>query len=227
MTAAQTQAGEGQTPISFAMDFLRGVAPGALCSTASVVSKTKSTTFVNVRSAQGEDLCANASVILSKRRVTDTIASAQMPAAPPPDQVAEATFSHPIATWISQYEQRFVVGEILTRNPRMRSLSWARPKPAAPWTWVNLAAFADANFPRIFLHYETLTAIATVTMSIHFHCTQPELDALGNELLLVEAFCDAANAGVYDQTVKVWSRAGQLVMSSTQIAVFSVLTETA
>jgi acyl-CoA thioesterase len=101
-----------------------------------------------------------------------------------------------------------------------------RPQPARRWSWPGLAGFVDANFPRIYFQYEELSPIATVTMSAHFHLTAPEFEALGDDYLLVDASAAVAHAGLYDQTVRIWSRNGALVATSTQLAVFGVKSDT-
>jgi acyl-CoA thioesterase len=211
-----------QVPIALTVDFTKGIAAGEVRSTPRVVSQSKSTTFVSVATTQADALCANTSLIFNRRRDTDHIALLHAPEAPPPESLKESKFEHPIATWISQYEMRFVAGRPLQRNQNMRSLMWMRPRPAQTWTWPVLAGFADANFPRIFFHYDTPSPIATVTMSVHFHLTLEAFAALGDDYLLVDASAAIAHAGLYDQTVRIWSRSGALVASSTQIAVFGV-----
>lgn len=222
MTAALPLMQAEQVPVALTVDFTKGVGPGEVRSLARVVSQSKSTLFAEVHTTQGETLCAKVSAIFSRRRTTDHVALLPAPSAPAPETVAESRFKHPIATWIDQYEMRFVVGRPLQRTPQMRSLMWMRPRPAVAWSWPVLAGFADANFPRIFFYYDTVTPIATVTMSVHFHCTQNQLEALGEDFLLVDASAAIATAGFYDQTVRIWSRAGALVASSTQMAVFNV-----
>jgi acyl-CoA thioesterase len=215
-----------QVPVALTVDFVKGVAAGEVRSKPQIVSASKSTTFVNIATSQNAALCASTSLIFSRRRDTDHHALLQAPAAPMPHSVPQSEFTHPIATWIAQYEMRFVEGRLLQPNPHMRSLVWMRPQPARRWSWPVLAGFVDANFPRIYFHYQELSAIATVTMSAHFHLTAAEFDALGDDYLLVDASAALAHAGLYDQTVRIWSRSGALVATSTQIAVFSVKSDT-
>jgi acyl-CoA thioesterase len=212
-----------QTPISLTIDFLKGIGPGSVQSTPQIRAQTKSTSFIEVTTSQSDIACARTSVITNRRRVTDSIAALSAPAARAPEAFAASTYSHPIATWIEQYEMRFVEGTPLTRTPQMRSLAWMRERPRRAWTWATLAALADANLPRIFFHYDSLTPIATVTMSVHFHMDADALAALADDFVLVDASSAIAHAGLFDQTVRVWSRAGKLLLSSTQIAVFNVV----
>ena len=211
-----------QTPIALTIDFLKGIGVGAVSSTPEIRSQAKSTSFIAIATSQNEIACAQTSLITNRRRATDSVAALAAPAADPPEIYAASTYSHPIATWIDQYEMRFVAGTPLTRTPQMRSLAWVRERPMRVWTWATLAALGDANLPRIFFHYDSLTPIATVTMSVHFHIDEAALAALAGDFLLVDASSAIAHAGLFDQTVRVWSQAGALVLSSTQIAVFNV-----
>jgi acyl-CoA thioesterase len=222
LIAAQKLAPPEQTPITLTVDFLKGIGPGSVQSAPQVRTQTKSTSFIDITTSQNDIACAHTSVITNRRRVTDSIAALAPPAVAFPESISASDFSHPIATWIDQYEMRFVKGTPLTRTPQMRSLAWMRESPVRAWTWAALAALADANLPRIFFHYDALTPIATVTMSVHFHIDAAALAALADDFLLVDASSAIAHAGLFDQTVRVWSRAGALVLSSTQIAVFNV-----
>ncbi len=224
MTAAMSLAPPEQTPIALTIDFLKGIGEGSVQSTPVVRSQSKSTTFIAITTSQNEIACAHTSIIVNRRRATDSVAALTVPAAPAPEEVAPSTFTHPIATWVDRYEMRFIAGTPLIRTPHMRSLAWVRERPQRMWTWATLAALADANLPRIFFHYAALTPIATVTMSVHFHVDTAALAALADDFLLVDASSAIAHAGLFDQTVRVWSRDGALVLSSTQIAVFNVNT---
>jgi acyl-CoA thioesterase len=223
MHAAQQLTPPEQTPIALTIDFLKGIGPGRVRSAPQVRAQTKSTSFIDITTSQSEIACARTSIITNRRRATDSIAALAPPAVPLPESIAASDFSHPIATWIEQYEMRFAKGTPLTRAPQMRSLAWMRERPTRAWSWATLAALADANLPRIFFHYDTLTPIATITMSVHFHIDAAALAALGDDFVLVDASSAIAHAGLFDQTVRVWSRAGALVLSSTQMAVFNVV----
>jgi acyl-CoA thioesterase len=223
MLAAQRLTPPEQTPIALTIDFLKGIGPGSVQSAPQIRSQTKSTSFIDVTTSQNDIACARTSVITNRRRQTDSISALSAPTALAPEAFAASPYSHPIATWIEQYEMRFVEGTPLTRTPQMRSLAWMRERPNRAWTWATLAALADANLPRIFFHYDSLTPIATVTMSVHFHMDAEALTALANDFVLVDASSAIAHAGLFDQTVRVWSRAGVLLLSSTQIAVFNVV----
>jgi acyl-CoA thioesterase len=223
MTAALNHKTEEQTPLALTIDFCKGIGEGVIESTPSIVSATKSTSFVQVKTTQNGALAAQTSVVFSRRRDTDHIPLLAAPTAPAPESIKRSDFAHPVATWIGSYEFRFIEGDVLNRNANMRSLAWMRMRPAQAWTWATLAGLADANFPRIYFHYPELSPIATVTMSVHFHLTNDELATLSaDDYLLVDASAALAHAGIFDQTVRVWTRDGRLVLSSTQIAVFSV-----
>jgi acyl-coenzyme A thioesterase PaaI-like protein len=215
-------------PLSLSIDYLRGVSEGMVSSRPSVVHATRSTQFIRVQTWSGEQLCANSSVVLARRRETDRLVSLPAPDAPAPETLAAlppmplATTGPMPVTWIERYDMRPVDGRMFKNNPGMRSLMWSRLKQEHALDHAALAALVDANFPRIFFHYGAPSPIATVTMSVHFHAGPDDLAAVGSDFVLMEAFNRVARDGFFDQQVHIWSRAGVLLATSSQLVWFDV-----
>ena len=145
-----------------------------------------------------------------------------MPRCAPPESLQTIAIDGGPVTWIKQYDMRPALGNLRQRSPQMRSLTWVRLSNDRNLSFVTLTALSDASFPRIFYHYDAPSPIATVTMSVHFHAAAADLAAIGGDFVLIEASNQLARDGFFDQHVRVWSRGGDLLATSTQLVWFDV-----
>jgi acyl-CoA thioesterase len=201
---------------------VRGISEGVASARPRVQSASRSTQFIQVETWHADALCAVSSVVLARRRDTDRAESVAMPEAAPPESLTALPSMQTPVTWIDRYDMRPVNGMLRKKSPAMRSLMWSRLKTGEVLDYPRLAAIADANFPRIFYHYDAPSPIATVTMSVHFHAHQEDLAAVGSDFVLLEASNQIARDGFFDQHVRIWSRAGVLLATSTQLVWFDV-----
>jgi hypothetical protein len=223
---------EGRDPLALTINFTGPVRDGFVVVEPVITVSTKSTTHVSLIAwhESEADLRAPApsatmSMVFAKRREGDRIDVVTMPEAAwaaPADSVPRARFSNDKVSWPAQYDQRMVLGTPFQANPGMRTLTWTRNADLAALTFARLAAMADASLPRIFFHYPAVSPISTVTMTVQFHCDAAELAAVGHEFVLIEAAAQAARHGHFDQHVRIFSKAGQLLATSTQLVWFDV-----
>jgi hypothetical protein len=218
--------------LALTINFTGPLAHGFVQVRPSVVAAGKSTAHmaaaVFAENAIGEAApapAAVASLVFAKRRASDAVNSLPMPPAPPAASVPRARFANDQVSWPSQYEQHMVLGQPFQPNPQMRTLTWTRYADHAPLSFARLAAMADASLPRIYFHFKTLSPISTVTMTVQFHCDAVELAAVGNDFVLIEAHCHAARHGFFDQHLRIFSTAGQLLATSTQLVWFKSQTQ--
>lgn len=209
-------------PLSVNIDFLQGITAGDVVSTGELVHSTRSLRFVHVATAQTDGDCARTTAIFARRRPTDDVTSITMPACAAPESLTSIDASIAPVTWINSFDLRFAAGPPGERSPAMRSLTWTRLKPEQPLDYAVLLAIADTPLPRIFMHYAELSKISTVTMSVHFHADRADLARIRYDYVLVEASNQAARNGYYDQLTRIWSRAGRLLATSTQLVWFNV-----
>ena len=209
-------------PLSLNLDFLRGIREGDVVSTGELVHSTRSLRFVDVATAQIDGDCARTSVIFARRRATDDVTSIAMPVCTPPENLQPIAADAAPVSWINSFDLRFASGAVGERSPAMRSLTWTRLKNEQPLDYAALVAIADTPLPRIFMHYAELSKISTVTMSVHFHADAADLARVRTDFVLVEASNQAARNGYYDQQARIWSRAGRLLATSTQLVWFNV-----
>ena len=229
----QTAADAGRDPLALTINFIGPVREGFVAVDPVIVANTKSTTHLTLAAwhethtdaqgfVRGLAPAATMSMVFAKHRHTDRIDVAQMPQAAAPDSVAPAQFANEKVSWPSQYDQRLVLGQPFQANTAMRSLTWTRNADLGALSFARLAAMADASLPRIFFHYAAVSPISTVTMTVQFHCDAAELAAVGNDHVLIEATAQAARHGHFDQHVRIFSRAGLLLATSTQLVWFDV-----
>jgi acyl-CoA thioesterase len=209
-------------PLSINVDFLRGVGPGELESQATVIHSTRSLRFVHVQSTQSADIAAATSATFARRRPTEAIESVTMPVCAAPESLAPAATQGMPVTWVKQFDLRFATGALGTRVPAMRSLTWVRLKSAPALSYPLLAAIADTPLPRIFLHFNTMSKISTVSMNAGIFADRDELVAVGTDYVLTEAWSQVARHGYYDQQTRIWSRHGKLLASSSQLVWYNV-----
>ncbi|HPF25210.1 MAG TPA: thioesterase family protein [Steroidobacteraceae bacterium] len=209
-------------PLSVNIDFLRGVVEGDVVSTGELVHSTRSLRFVQVATAQADGDCARTTAIFARRRHTDDVTSVAMPTCAAPESLEPIDASVVPVTWINSFDLRFASRAPGERSPAMRSLTWTRLKTERALDYAALLAIADTPLPRIFMHYAAQSKISTVTMSVHFHADRADLARIRHEFVLVEASNQAARHGYYDQLTRIWSRAGRLLATSSQLVWFNV-----
>jgi hypothetical protein len=222
-------AGDVRDPLALTINFTGPVREGFVAVEPVITASTKSTTHVSVMAwhetateVRSTAPSATMSMVFAKRREGDRIDAVAMPEAAAPDSVPRARFSNDKVSWPAQYDQRMVLGQPFQPNPAMRSLTWTRNADMGVLSFARLAAMADASLPRIFFHYPAVSPISTVTMTVQFHCDAAELAGVGNDFVLIEATAQAARHGHFDQHVRIFSKDGQLLATSTQLVWFDV-----
>jgi acyl-CoA thioesterase len=225
MNASARLAPKDAQPIALSIDFQKGIGAGEVSAMATVASESKSTLFTSVNVSQADVVCAKTSIIWSRRRDTDHVPLAAFPKTAAPESLEAFTQSSHRNTWVDRFDLRHAHGQLLAKSEHMRSLVWTRFRDEQPLDAARLVTLADASFPRIFYHYDAVAPISTVTMSVHIHASMQAIEAVGNDFLLLEASSNGAQAGFFDQQVRLWTRGGELLATSTQLVWFGVKSE--
>lgn len=223
LLAARSQAPDTFAPAALSIDFLGPIEPDVVTSTPQRLRATRSAQFIIVNTAQQATLRARTSVVLALRRATERIDAVTMPRCANAAETQRTIIDAGPNTWVHRFEMRSAQGTMLQPNPGLRSLTWTRLLDTSPDHHATIAALADASFPRIFFHFDRATPIATVTMSVHFHAEPAELQDALADFVLIEAAGQIARHGFFDQQVRIWSAAGSLLATSTQLARYDVV----
>jgi acyl-CoA thioesterase len=191
-------------------------------SSASLLAATRSTKFIRVDTTQAGQVCASSSVVLAQRRTTQAVAATPMPTCAAPEALAPLALPHGPVTWFQQLDIRFAQGQPFKPSERMRSLAWTKLKIPNAMNECLLVALADASFPRIYFHFPAPSPIATVSMTVHFHASPSDLQAVGEDFVLIDAHSNKATQGFFDQAASLWSRNGTLLATTTQMVRYDV-----
>jgi hypothetical protein len=130
------------------------------------------------------------------------------------------------ASWVKQYDFRFVEGE-----PKPGSSSPAAPGSAFSKLWIadraprkidglSLISMSDAFFGRIFHARSELVPFGTVSLTTYFHTDLESLAAEDTTRVLAVADAKIFNRSYGDQHGELWSPGGRLLATTTQIAYF-------
>lgn len=178
----------------------------------------RSLTFWNVdmRIAGQVASIAQASVLLAHRRETIGVSNVAMPSVPAPEEVPPGSGRMPGPHGASM-EMRFIEGYPPFDRSDARSTAWVRETSARGVDYLQLAFLADAYPPRIFYAGATPRPTTTVTMSVYFYATTAQLQAVGDDFVLVEAMGTRGESGAMGQQARLWSRAGALLATTEQI----------
>lgn len=98
-----------------------------------------------------------------------------------------------------------------------QSTLWIRDNPPRPLDFPALAALGDSFFPRLFTRTQRFFPAGTVSLTLHFHADSLELASVGREYVLGSARANRAYRSYHDQSAYLWSSAGRLLLSSTQM----------
>jgi acyl-CoA thioesterase len=222
LAAALTHGDGAQPVLSMTIDFTKGIREGDVQSSASVLAATRSTKFIRVDTTQAGHLCASSSVVLAQRRDTQAVSAVPMPTCAAPESLAPLALPDGPVTWFQQLDIRFAQGQPLKPSERMRSLAWTKLKKPNAMSECLLVALADASFPRIYFHFPKPSPIATVSMTVHFHASPSDLQAVGDDFVLIDAHSNIANHGFFDQAASLWARSGTLLATTTQVVRYDV-----
>ena len=212
-------------PLSLTVNYCAPIAQGDFDLDVRLVKANRSTQHWCVELTQGGgDVATLATAVFAERRPSWSHQQAPFPQSRPFDQTLP--YANVAASWVKQYDFRFVEGE-----PKVASGSNAAPANAYSKLWIgdriprkidalSLMAMSDAFFARIFHVKRELVPFGTVSLTTYFHA---DADDLANEdITRVLAVADARifHKSYGDQSGELWSLQGRLLATTTQIAYF-------
>ncbi len=200
--------------------YVKRIAPGSdlrLCAIyiggGSSVSHWRS----ELRLADQEEIMAYASVIVTRRRDSDTFSEWQKPDAPSPDTLG--TFFPP-DTFGERTAVKPVRGFPPVDQPDTQSLAWVREGSGREVDAVQLAYLSDVYPPRIWYASKQPRPSATITLSVYFHSSGAELAAVGDDFVLTEATGTRAVSSTVGSQARIWRADGVLLATTEQLCWF-------
>ncbi|GAC1611394.1 MAG: thioesterase family protein [Mycobacteriales bacterium] len=202
-------------PSALTVNYLRAITPGDdVVVTAERLGGGRSINHwrAEVWSTLDEDLLATALVALTSRRPTEAHLQPPIPDLPDPATV-ERTYAP--GTQGQQFDLRHIDGAFSSSDTQSRE--WVRDVSGRPVDHLQLAYFADAYAPRSFFWGVGPRPSATISMSVHFHATDDEIAAVGDDYMLIEAIGTRGEHSTSGQQARLWSRRGALLATTEQL----------
>lgn len=214
-------------PIALTVNYACAMAEGPFSITARPVRTNRSTqhwlvSLVQTDAAGLEGVVMTATAVTAARRDTWSISDSAMPEVAFDEASPRLRFA--TAEWTRRYDIRAVCGQVpaVWDGSGDHSLSqlWVRDEPPRPLDFAALAAMADVFYPRVWLRRATLVPAGTVSITTYFHADSAQLAQSGAGYLLAQARAQAFRNGFFDQTAQLWSEAGTLLATSTQMVYY-------
>lgn len=214
-------------PIALTVNYACAMAEGPFSITARPVRTNRSTqhwlvSLVQTDAAGIESVVMTATAVTAARRDTWSMSDSAMPAVAFDEASPRLRFA--TAEWTQRYDIRAVCGQVpaVWDGSGEDSLSqlWVRDEPPRPLDFAALAAMADVFYPRVWLRRATLVPAGTVSITTYFHADSAQLAQSGAGYLLAQARAQAFRNGFFDQTAQLWSDAGTLLATSTQMVYY-------
>jgi acyl-CoA thioesterase len=211
-------------PLSLTVNFCAPIAQGAFDLDVRLVKANRSTQHWCVELTQGgTEVATLATAIFAERRPSWSHQPAECPKSSPFEQTLP--YAKVVAPWVKQYDFRFIEGE-----PK---LGGAKAAPASAFSklWIgdriprkidvlSLMSMSDAFFGRIFHARGELVPFGTVSLTTYFHADAADLAAEDVSRVLAVADAKIFHKSYGDQAGELWSAAGRLLATTTQIAYF-------
>ena len=212
-------------PLALTVNYCAPIAQGDFDLDVRLVKANRSTQHWSVELTQGGgDVATLATAVFAERRPSWSHQQAQIPRATPFEQTLP--YAKVAASWVKQYDFRFVEGE-----PNLGGANKDVPASAFSKLWISdrvprkidalsLVAVSDAFFARIFHARRELVPFGTVSLTTYFHADAADLAKQDVTRVLGVADAKIFHKSFGDQSGELWSPNGRLLATTTQIAYF-------
>ena len=215
-------------PVALTVNYAGATTEGPFTVTATPARTNRSTqhwviTLSQTNAKGQQEVAVTANAMTAARRDVWHANDAPMPSLPGPLDTAR-TRREGAPAWLDRYDMRFVSGAIPAKFDGAEASSqcrlWVRDEPPRPLDFASLAALVDVFYPRIWLRRAKHVAAGTVSMTTYFHASAAQLSQVGSGYLLAQAQSQTFQHGFFDQTAQLWSEAGLLLATSTQLVYY-------
>src|SRR4051812_25447739 len=185
----------------------------------------RSLTTISARMEQGERLIALALGAFSKERVAALeYDERRAPEIPPPEAVPVVAPQPQMPPFSRQWELRYAIGKPPfggdDDGPTI-SGGWIAPLDEHPVDAALVAQITDAWLPAVFIRLAQPNAVPTIDLTIHFRAELP----LPPGPVLVQFESRLARGGFVEEDGWIWSREGDLIAQSRQLALLQAPTQ--
>lgn len=174
---------------------------------------------VELLPAGSDQVGVHAVATLARRPQTPPFAFASMPEAPPPESLPEPEVPPGAATHYgaTAFERRTLEGYPPQPGASSRSLAWVRSR-RGPFDKALLGMVTDNSAPRAMYALGHTIRTTTLSLTAYLHATNEELEAVGDDFILVECEGRVGGGGASDERSSYWRRDGKLLATSEQLA---------
>jgi len=212
-------------PLSLTVNYCAPIAEGAFDLDVRLVKANRSTQHWAVELSQGgADVATLATAVFAERRPSWSHQQAPFPESAPFEQIRP--YPKVAASWIKQYDFRFVEGDPDLGNAKKRlpasafSKLWIGDRVPRKIDMLSLMSMSDAFFARIFHARGELVPFGTVSLTTYFHADAEDLAAEDVSRVLAVADAKIFHRSYCDQSGELWSPNGRLLATTTQIGYF-------
>ncbi|MFT5195871.1 MAG: hypothetical protein ACI85U_002895 [Candidatus Promineifilaceae bacterium] len=125
--------------------------------------------------------------------------------------------------WAKNYQFRMMsemADLIMADQPKAETLQSIQDDPPRPLDYLSLTAMADVFPPRVMIRRAKFVPMGTVAFTVYFHVNSATLAAHGDGELIGHAQANRYYNQYADQSAELWTPAGDLLVTSTQIVYF-------
>jgi acyl-CoA thioesterase len=205
-------------PRSFAVNFVSRTFAGPVDLEVTVDRIGRSYSSTSARLFQEGKLCGVSHCAFGVSVEGDSYDEVGIPEVPKPEGLPEAPIPpEMLPPFAAQFDYRMALGNLpYSRADNAVVGGWIRPKDPVPVDAVYLAAVADAFPPALFARLDRPVDVPTIDLTVHFLGRLP----LDPDWVLCRFESPVGHDGVLIEDGWMWSREGNLLARSRQLALF-------
>ncbi len=122
--------------------------------------------------------------------------------------------------WLDHFDIWLAKGRPFKKNPTPASAIYVRESDGRPIDGKALVAIADTPMPRTFFTGDSRLFASTIALSTHIYASDSELQASGNDFVLLDTRCQTIRHSLLNQETYVYRADGLLLAASYQTGLF-------
>ncbi|UXA10689.1 thioesterase family protein [Mycobacterium sp. SMC-8] len=223
LRAVQLQPDRAGDPVALTVNFVAPVLDGEFDIATKPVRTNRTNQHWLIELSQEGSIRTNATAVFGFRRDTWSDTERQPPSAPAPEDIVPTGLPE-MVVWAGNYDMRYVEGAVPRPDggpvDSSTTTLWARDRQGRAVDFPSLAALSDIFYPRVFLRRGALCPAGTISLTTYFHVDADELSAVDGEFVLCRSRANRFARGYFDQSGEIWSRSGDLLVTTHQVVYF-------
>lgn len=207
-------------PVTITVNFAAPIKDGAFTVETKLMRTNRSTQHWFVVLTQNDEVAATGTAVFAIRRETWGATDLQCPTLP--DNM-ELVANEMLPTWAKNYDFHLAGGTaafFASDSRTSTTLQTICDNPPRPLDFTSLTAICDVFFPRIFFRLGQFLPVGTVSFTVYFHTDAAALAAHGDAKVIGQARAHKFHNSYFDQSAEIWSLAGELLATTSQIVYF-------